>query len=58
MKSFLWFVLGAVAAAVGLLALSRNPKGKALMAEIEAGADEFMAAVKAEFERDRTGRER
>ena len=58
MKSFLWFVLGAVVAAVGLLALSRNPQGKALVAEIEAGADEFMAAVKAEFETNRTSRER
>jgi hypothetical protein len=54
-KSFLWFVVGAVVAAVGLFALSRNPQGKALVAEIEAGADEFMAAVKAEFD---TGRER
>ena len=54
MKSFIWFVVGALAAAVGVFALSRTPSGKAVLTELDTSAGAFFDAMSAEFEERRS----
>lgn len=54
MKSFIWFVFGALAVAVGVFALSRTPSGKAVLAELDDSAGAFFDAMSAEFQERRS----
>jgi hypothetical protein len=53
-KSFIWFVVGALAAAIGVFALSRSPRGKAVLAELDDSAGTFFDAMSAEFQERRS----
>jgi hypothetical protein len=53
-KSFIWFVVGALAAAIGVFALSRSPRGKAVFAELDDSAGTFFDAMSAEFQERRS----
>jgi hypothetical protein len=53
-KSFIWFVVGALAAAIGALALSRTPRGKAVLAELDDSAGAFFDAMSAGFQERRS----
>lgn len=54
MKSFVWFVVGVIAAAIGALALARTPQGKAVLAELDDSAGTFFEAMATEYQKRRS----